>query len=339
MARKRDDEPILKSRSMPIQPGLHDIDAAPSRTALPVSRGASERKLNRVDRYDRRAEVTGYETLTPTGTVRISFRALDPDGFQFHPGQFIGIRLDVPGAGWRKTPYCITSPPNDEGTFKLLIRLVPEGPLSVYLGSLDVGDVISFRGPLGRTMVPKDDDHDLVLLATGVGVGPFLSAVDVLTQQDYPRSVRLFWGLRLVEDICLVDVLDDLAARNPRFSYDLSLSQPPPGWPGLRGRITESVPPLLSRLGGTRFYLVGNGAMIEEMAAALSDLGVDRHDMYQEPFFNARLKPDPASLEATRSRFVASDLFSPYADQMAGGLLTLERPISVRRAEGPPTRG
>lgn len=339
MARKRDDEPILKSRAMPIRPGLQDIDAAPDDTALPLSRGARERRLNRVDHYDRRAEVTAYETLTGTGTVRISFRVLDTDAFHFEPGQFIGIRLEVPEKGWCKTPYCITSPPNDEGTFKLLIRLVPEGPLSVYLAGLRVGDVIAFRGPLGRTMVPKEDDDELVLLATGVGVGPFLSLVDVLIDEEYPQPIRLYWGLRLPEDICLLDVLDDLAARHPLFSYDISLSQPPAGWPGLRGRITESVPPLLPHLGGIRYYLVGNGAMIEEMVAALSDLGVDRQYLYQEPFFNARRKPTPEALADTRSRFVASDLFSPYVDQQRGGLLTLERPISARRAEGPPVRG
>jgi hypothetical protein len=67
------------------------------------------------------------------------------------------------------------------------------------------------------------------------------------------------------------------------------------------------------------------------MWAALSDLGVDRSFIYQEPFFNARQKPLPEVLAATRARFVASDLFSPYADQQRGGLLHLDRPISARR--------
>jgi len=331
MAKKRRDEPNLRTRSMPIQAGTRDIDAAPEETSFPLSRGAPERKLRRVDRYDHRAEVTAYETLTSTGTVRISFKAFEADRFAFSPGQFIGIQLEVPGQGWRKTPYCITSPPTSDGTFQLLVRLVPEGPLSIYLGSLAVGDRIAFRGPLGRSMIPKDPDNELVLLATGVGVGPFLSLVDVLTEEGYEHPIRLFWGLRLLDDLCLLDVLEGLAARNPRFSYRVTLSQPPSGWTGLCGRVTESVPPLLRTLGGTRYYLVGNGAMIEEMAAALSDLGVDRSFIYQEPFFNARQRPSPESLAATRSRFVATDLFSPYADQQGGGLLHLDRPISARR--------
>jgi len=291
-----------------------------------------------VDRYDHHAEVTAFDTLTSTGTVRISFRAFDADAFKFNPGQFIGIQLEFPGYGWRKTPYCIVSPPETDGTFQLLVRLVPEGPLSIYLGSLSVGDVIAFRGPLGRSMVPKEFDDELVLLATGVGIGPFLSLVPVLADQGFRRPIRLYWGLRLLDDLCLLDVLEGLTKRNPLFSYKVTLSQPPSNWTGLTGRLTEAVPPLLPTLGGIRYLLVGNGAMIEEMSAALSDLGVDRSFIYQEPFFNLRQKPDPDSLAATRSRFVASDLFSPYADQQGGGLLHLDRPISARRATGPPAR-
>ncbi|MDQ6909659.1 MAG: FAD-binding oxidoreductase, partial [Actinomycetota bacterium] len=222
---------------MPIRPGITDIEASPEEGSLPLSRGAPERKLRRVDRYDHRAAVTAYETLTSTGTVRIAFQASDAERFSFNPGQFIGIQLDVPGYGWRKTPYCIVSPPKPDGTFQLLVRLVPEGPLSIYLGSLRVGDTIAFRGPLGRSMVPREFDDELVLLATGVGVGPFLSLVEVLTDQGFRRPIRLFWGLRLLDDLCLLDVLEALARRNPRFSYKVTLSQPPSGWTGLTGRL------------------------------------------------------------------------------------------------------
>ncbi len=318
--------------------GPPDIAASPGRSRFPLSRGAPERKLRRVDFYDRRAEVTAYEQLTPTETVRISFRVIDDDAFGFVPGQFIGIQADVPGYGWRRTPYCIVSPPNGERTFQLLIRLVPQGPLSYYLGRLRPGDMIAFRGPLGRCMVPKTSDEELILLATGVGIGPFLALAHVLREQGYDKPVRLYWGLRLVEDICLLDQLDELTATFPQFRYDITLSQPPPGWTGLRGRITETVPPLLPTLGGKRYYLVGNGAMIEEMTLALSDLGVDRTFIYQEPFFNARHKPDAASLAATRSRFVAHDLFSPGADEDYS-LLRPERPLTgSRRVTAPPPR-
>jgi ferredoxin-NADP reductase len=290
-----------------------DIDViVPPAGSYPLSRDAKERKLSRVDRYGRRAQVTAYETLTPTGTVRISFLVVDDEPFHFLPGHFVGIQADIEGFGVRKTPYCIVSSPNDERTFQLLVRLVPEGPLSYYLGALKVGDVIGFRGPVGRSMVPKEEEeNELILMATGVGIGPFLSLARYLRAEGLQQPIRVFWGLRLAEDICLLNELEDLARTCDDFSYQISLSEPPVNWQGLRGRITESVPPLLKTLGGKHFYLVGNGAMIEEMSEALSDLGVFKHLIYEEPYFNTRYKADEAALERVKQAFVARDLTSP----------------------------
>jgi len=302
-----------KPDAEPGRPLAPDIDViVPATGSYPLSRGAPERKLDRVDRYGRRGEVTAYETLTSTGTVRISFRVVDDEPFDFKPGHFVGIQADIEGYGVRKTPYCIVSAPNQERTFQLLVRLVPQGPLSYYLGALKIGDVIGFRGPVGRSMVPREEEeNELILIATGVGIGPFLSFAQYLRTVGLERPTRLFWGLRLVEDICLLDELEDLVCRCEDFSYQISLSQPPPDWPGLRGRVTESVPPLLFTLGGKHFYLFGNGAMTEEMSEALSDLGVFKNLIYEEPFFNTKHKAEAASLEKIRRAFVARDLTSP----------------------------
>lgn len=298
---------------------------------IPISRGAPERRLERVDRYDRRAMVTRYEALTSTGTVRLTFQVVDGRPFAFLPGYFVGIKADCGELGMRKSPYCIVSAPNDDATFQLLVRLVPVGPLSYYLGGLAVGDVINFRGPSGRSMVPKEDGAQLVLLATGVGIGPFLGLGRHLAAAGFDRSIQLFWGLRLVEDICLMEELEDLGRILGDFSYHLSLSQPGPGWQGIRGRLTETVPRMLSQLGGRRYYLAGNGCMTQELAAVLSDLGVDERLIHQEVYFNVKHRPDAQALEEIRSRFVASDLFSPFRHREAG-LFMPEAPVGRSRA-------
>lgn len=59
---------------------------------------------------------------------------------------------------------------------------------------------------------------------------------------------------------------------------------------------------------------------------ALSDMGVSDEYIYQEPYFNIRHRPDPVVVDAIRARFVARDLFSPYAHQQRE-LFHLERPL------------
>ena len=296
---------------------------------------AGERMWERESRFGRRAEVLAVDRLTSTGTVRIRARVTDDGPFEFLPGQFVAIEEVVPSVGRQHSPYCLFSPPDGRRDFEMLIRVFPEGPLSQHLASMRPGTALHFRGPSGRSMVPKEPAADLVLLATGVGVSPYRSLVLHLLGGGDRRRIRLFWGLRLIEDICLTDELDALAAAHPNFSYAISLSQPSPEWAGLRGRLTESVPPLLERLGDTVFYMSGNGAMAEEMETALSGMGVDRSFIHQERFFNARHRADPATIKAIVGRFVANDLFSPLAEQEAPLLFAIERDVHGR-PQGPP---
>jgi ferredoxin-NADP reductase len=281
--------------------------------------GATEGKWFRDSRYRRRAAVTSVSALTSTGTVRIGFEVIDGAPFRFDPGQFVGIEAHFEGLGYRRSPYCILSAPSDEPVFELLVRVVPQGPLSQHLASLRPGDEVAFRGPTGRSMVPHDGDRALELFATGTGIAPFYSLASNLLADGYPQPITLWWGLRLAEDICLTDELDALAAAHPSFSYHITLSKPTPAWRGLRGRLGESVPPRLATLGGRHFYLAGNGAMLEEMAFALSDMGVDLRHIYKEPYFNGIHEADPDMVADIRERFVATDLFSSYANRRGAG--------------------
>ncbi len=295
---------------------------------------ASSGMWERESRFNRRAEVVAVDRLTTTGTAHIRARVTDDGPFDFLPGQFVSIEEDVPSVGRQHSPYCLFNPPDGSRNFEMLIRVFPEGPLSHHLASMAPGAPLHFRGPSGRSMVPRDPGQALVVLATGVGLSPCHSLLVHLLEAGDTRPMRLYWGLRLVEDICLTDELDQLAAAHPNFAYAITLSQPPPtGWTGLRGRLTESVPPLLERLGDTRFYLTGNGAMAEEMEIALSDMGVDRTFIHQERFFNAGHTPDPATIGAILGRFVAHDLVSPHAEQQAPLLFPLERDVRGRRLD------
>ena len=296
--------------------------------------GAGDRMWEKESRFSRRAEVVAVDRLTVTGTVRIRARVTDDKPFEYRPGQFVAVQEDVRGIGLQHSPYCLFTAPGDDRRFELLIRVFPEGPLSHYLASLPPGTELHFRGPSGRSMLPKEPETELVLLATGVGISPYCSLLVHLLRTGDRRRIRLYWGLRLEEDICLTDDLDRLAAVLPDFRYAISLSQPPPGWSGLRGRLTESVPPLLDTLGGKRFYLSGNGAMAEEMEIALSDQGVDRTLIHQERFFNARHRAEQATIDAIDARFVADDLFSPHAEQQAPLLFAIDRDVHGRKVGG-----
>ena len=281
-------------------------------------------------RFKRQAKVVSNDVLTSTGTFLLRFEVVDGEPFELAPGQFVGIEAFFEGYGYRRSPYCILSAPGDAPFFDLMVRAVSDGPLSLHLAELVPGDTVLFRGPTGRPMAPRFWDRELVFLATGTGVAPLVGLARDLLAKGYPHPISLWWGLRQVEDICLTEELDALAREYEGFTYAITLSQPPAGWTGLRGRLGESVPPLLPTLGGKRFYLVGNGAMLEEIGRALSDLGVIQQHIYKEPYFDPVHDPDREVVAAIRERFVATDLFSSYAARR-GSEFDVDRDIEMAR--------
>lgn len=282
------------------------------------------------DDHRRRARLVHRTQLTETGTVRLGFEIVGDVGLGVEAGQFIGVSALVPGGRRAKTPYCIMSADHDQSHFELLIRVIPEGPVSLALGTLRRDDEIAFRGPLGRMLLPPERGMDLVMLATGVGVSPFLFFLEGMARHHHPGRIRLYWGLRLEADRCLTDELDAFRSGLPDFDWEITLSQPSSAWNGMQGRITESVPPLLHRPEGTAFMLCGNGAMSEEMMAALSTVGVTGRWMHDEPFFNQRHVADPAVVAAIVGRFPdAVKRRAIPADPAA--LFPLERPAGRQR--------
>lgn len=265
----------------------------------------------RTSRLGRRARLIRRSELTTTGTILLTFAVVDNHQYSFNPGQFVAIDLDHATLGYRRSPYCLYGASEEDRTFELLVRVVPQGPVSLFLGSLEVGDVIGFRGPSGHSMIPRERESHLILIATGVGLGPCRCLLRHLARTERDRRVSLFWGLRLEDDVCLLDELLSLERKLDLFDWHISLSAPHSEWPPLQGRVTETVPSLLETLGDKHFYLVSNGAMIAEMSAALRDVGVGSDRIYEESFFNHRHRPTRGEVQAIVGRFMASDLMTP----------------------------
>lgn len=264
-------------------------------------------------RLPRRALVTGNRKLTATGTILISFKVADGEPFQFEPGEYVAVDCMDSILGYCRSPYCIFSKPAADGCFEFLVRVVPDGPVSLYLEKLQVGDMIGFRGPLGKSMLVQEPGEETILIATGVGISPFNSLLQEILPKGHRDPVTLYWGLRQFEDICCLDELEDLALNYPNFQYFISLSQAEDKWKGLSGRLTESLPPLLETLDKKHFYLCGNGAMIAEFSAALAEIGVPRMMIFEESFFNHKHKVSPERIAELCRCFVARDLVSPLA--------------------------
>lgn len=192
------------------------------------------------------------------------------------------------------------------------MRDKPGGFVAPYLfHELKVGDELETTGPVGNFYYePLIDGDDLVFLAGGSGITPFISMIrDLLTPRPEPAGkpvlqIHLLYGSRTPDDVIYGDELAQLAAQHPNFRYTLVISEPPPGYTGLTGLLdARLIREQIGDVTGKTFYLCGPQVMYDFCLAALHELGVPeykiRRELYGPPADVTKEPGWPAGLTAT----------------------------------------
>ncbi|HJZ86487.1 MAG TPA: FAD-dependent oxidoreductase [Polyangia bacterium] len=238
----------------------------------------------------RKARLVGARALT-YDTWEYTFAMTEPPAIRFRAGQFVSIAcgVDAEGNPTRRS-YSIASPATLHDHFVLAVKLIPDGLASQYFGRLPLGAEVEFTGPMGFFVLDLQHQGDVVFGATGTGLAPVIPMLDDLGSRPHERGqIRLYFGVRKLEDLFYLDKLEAFARAHPRFHYELCVTQPPESWSGgHRSRITPHLVTSVSQLDRPVYYLVGNGDMIKDVRKLLVERGVDRKkQIHTEAFFAA----------------------------------------------------
>ncbi len=229
---------------------------------------------------ERSARVRAIAEVAP-GVLHVELEPVYPPDVRFRGGQFVSVRIG-PGYHPRRS-YSIASSPIDATSFALLVKTL-SATAGGFFSSLTVGDELQFNGPMGFFTLTDDHPGDVVMAATGVGISAVLSQIHELLARGGGSKVHLFWGLNHPRERFATDELDALAA-GPRFSYEIWMADPAPGWSGPVGFITDPVLATADTLVLPTYYLCGNGAMVADVRRGLADRGVPAERVRTEVFY------------------------------------------------------
>ncbi len=227
----------------------------------------------------------GRQTVA-VATLDLRFERLEPEPFEFAPGQFVTLAAgkDAAGKDLRRS-YSLASASGDPVGIRLIIKEVPGGVASELFSAMPVGTTLAMTGPHGFFVLDADHAGDVVFAVTGTGIAPVLPMLGALSRQPRTGQRTVHWGLRSRADIFLRDEIESAVAA-AGATLHLTLSRPEPGWNGPTGRITGAVLSEAPRLSRPTFYLAGNGAMVAEVSYGLRATGIDRkRQLRTEPFF------------------------------------------------------
>src|ERR1044071_3167369 len=133
------------------------------------------------------------------------FRLIFDQDFKFTPGQYATVWLTHKGKTIPR-PYSIASSPSETRALEFYINLVAEGKLTPSLWNPEVVAALSnespetyvhVSGPKGNFILDSADERDLVFVASGTGLAPFMSMTrklneDSLADPENFRSRRIY---------------------------------------------------------------------------------------------------------------------------------------------------
>ncbi|MCG6199784.1 ferredoxin--NADP reductase [Psychromonas antarctica] len=213
----------------------------------------------------------------------LSFECADfPD---FKAGQFTKVGIEQNGQIISR-PYSLVNPPL-ANHLEIIAVPVQEGLLSTQLHQLNHGDNIKVMAPATGflTLDEVPASNNLWLLATGTGVGPFISILaDPLVWQKY-QHITLVYGVRYEHDLAYLPLINNcMKDKGNQFNFVPVVSREnSPG--GLRGRIPEllasgviqaQVKQSLNAQ-DSQVMLCGNPDMIQSSVNVLTAMGLRKH--------------------------------------------------------------
>ena len=203
----------------------------------------------------------------------------------FEAGQFVKIALEIDGEVTGR-PYSLVNPP-DSRPLEFYYIEVPNGPLTSRLVRLRVGDDI-LVAPRAHGFMIIDEiprARHLWLMATGTGVGPFLSIL--ATDKPWLRFERvvLVYGVRTLSELSYQERISQiLATHSGRFAFIPFISREASDF-ALPGRIPQAIIDgrLEARAGveinaeNSQVALCGNPDMVKEVTSVLMERGLKKH--------------------------------------------------------------
>lgn len=261
------------------------------------------------------------------------------DIFNFQPGQYAMLSFyDKAGKFFINHPFSIASSPTQKNYLKFGIKII--GEFTQNLKNLAPGNKVEVLGPFGNFIFDETKYPVAVFIAGGVGITPFISAINYATDRGLPNQIFLLYSNRTIASTLFYDEIKKLAAQNTCFHPQLKITQEPINNLSYceNGYITkETITKNLQELDHKDFFLCGPGQFMKTMEKNLIELGVPNRKIHQEAFNatpNLSLRENAKNISLVYGLTVVLFIFflnfiQPVKISLANGSAKIFEPASI----------
>ncbi len=204
-----------------------------------------------------------------------------PRDFTYKIGQFISLKASENNF----RAYSIASHPK-EPVLKIVAAVGHNGIGSNYLRNIPLNTEITFIGPSGRFFMADSPAPNILFLATGTGIAPFIPMLRELIEFTKNPSIKiqLFFGETNINELFYLDLFKSFKTDFTGFDYKICLSQE--SSPNFEfGRITGKY--VITDPLNTQVYVCGHPNMVIENIELIKQMGVPEKNIFHEKFTSA----------------------------------------------------
>lgn len=232
------------------------------------------------------------------------------DVVEYEPGHVLALEMEAPqhgssdvdsktsedakqNGGWMRGPYTVSR--STDKSIDILVKVV--GEKSRLFSIATPGTPLQFGGKFKVPIlegIDVDTTKRVVLISTGVGVGPCVGAIEKAIEQESFPPIDLIASYRTEDEVVYKEQLNKLQMEHSdKFSWKTIITSE-------KGRISSTADSLQvlrdtnfnAGLEDTHYHLIGNGQMVLEFKAGLQQAQVKDDKVTVEMYFNHKAEVD-----------------------------------------------
>jgi len=219
------------------------------------------------------------------GTLLVELELLG-ERVDFKPGQFFKLELVNPSYTDEKGNarlFSIVNSPNQKDVLVMATRLT-DSAFKKSLNELPIGKEAVIENIMGNFTLPNDNKRPLILIAGGIGITPFMSMLNYVTEQKLDYKITLIYSNRDKGSTAFYGELQELANKNKNIKIILTMTQDPE-WKGENRRVdAQLIKDYIKDLNSSTFMTAGPPQMVTAVVSALKEAGVDEKSIIIENF-------------------------------------------------------
>lgn len=204
---------------------------------------------------------------------------------RFQAGQYITLEVLIDGGIYRR-PYTISCSPKhlDSNEITITIDRVTDGVVSNYfLDDVQVNDTFAAHGPFGNfTYQSLRDSKNIIGIAGGSGITPFLSMAEAVVDGILDISLTLIYGAKTEQDLLFKEKLDAFSNHENIHVHYLLSEEEKDGYDF--GFISKELIEKYQKEENS-YFICGPLGLYESMNEILKELHIPnkyiRHDLYE----------------------------------------------------------